>query len=112
MQPITRTRQIRRLRSPFVSKNMFYFCLIWIVLLILVLSIRRAWISDDAFITFRVIDNFINGYGLTWNPQERVQVYTHPLWMFLMLPLYAITRNPFLLARPLHSFLHWPLWCY
>jgi len=26
--------------------------------------LRTAWLSDDAFITFRVIDNFVNGYGL------------------------------------------------
>ncbi len=40
--------------------------------------------SDDAYITLRTVDNFINGYGLTWNISERVQAYTHPLWMFLL----------------------------
>ncbi|MCD4674143.1 MAG: glycosyltransferase family 39 protein, partial [Anaerolineaceae bacterium] len=48
------------------------------------LIIRRAWICDDAYITFRTIDNFFNGYRLTWNITERVQVYTHPLWMLLL----------------------------
>ncbi len=48
------------------------------------LAFRRAWASDDAFITFRTVDNFINGYRLTWNTVERVQGYTHPLWMFLV----------------------------
>lgn len=45
---------------------------------------RRAWLSDDTFITFRTIDNFLNGYGLVWNVGERVQAYTHPLWMFIL----------------------------
>jgi len=49
---------------------------LWIIL-------NRAWVSDDAYITFRVVDNFLNGYGLRWNINERVQVFTHPLWMFL-----------------------------
>lgn len=54
---------------------------------------RTAWLSDDAYITFRVVDNFISGYGLTWNIAERVQVYTHPLWMLLISGLYFFTRD-------------------
>ena len=43
--------------------------------------------------TFRTVDNFINGYGLTWNTAERVQVYTHPMWMFLVSAAYFFTRE-------------------
>jgi arabinofuranosyltransferase len=55
--------------------------------------LSRAWIADDAFITWRVIDNFANGYGLRWNTDERVQVFTHPLWALLHVPLYAATGS-------------------
>lgn len=48
-----------------------------------VILFRSAWLCDDAFITFRVVDNFIHGHGLRWNITERVQAYTHPLWMFV-----------------------------
>ncbi|TGL92957.1 hypothetical protein EHQ76_19350 [Leptospira barantonii] len=48
---------------------------------------QSAWLSDDSFITFRVVDNFLNGFGLRWNPLERVQVFTHPLWLFLLIPI-------------------------
>ncbi|MDP7573157.1 MAG: hypothetical protein QF391_16270, partial [Myxococcota bacterium] len=48
---------------------------------VLSVVIAQAWVSDDAFITFRVIDNFVHGYGLRWNVDERVEVYTHPLWL-------------------------------
>lgn len=58
--------------------------------------LSQAWVSDDAFITFRVIDNFVNGYGLRWNVDERVEVYTHPLWMLLLTPFHAVSGNPFL----------------
>jgi len=53
--------------------------------------VASAWLHEDAYITFRVIDNFLDGRGLTWNPAERVQVYTHPLWLVLLTPLTALT---------------------
>jgi arabinofuranosyltransferase len=54
---------------------------------------RTAWIGDDAFITMRTVDNWVNGYGLTWNVDERVQTYTHPLWMFLLSAFYIVIRD-------------------
>lgn len=57
--------------------------------------LRTAWLSDDAYITFRTVDNFVNGYGLRWNVAERVQAYTHPLWMLLVAAPYALTREAF-----------------
>jgi arabinofuranosyltransferase len=61
-----------------------------------VLVLRRAWLCDDAFITFRTVDNFINGHRLTWNISERVQTYTHPLWMLLLSLFYFFTREIYL----------------
>lgn len=49
-----------------------------------VLTARTAWVCDDAFITFRTVDNFLHGHGLRWNVAERVQTYTHPLWLLLV----------------------------
>jgi arabinofuranosyltransferase len=66
------------------------------LLLFLILTLRRAWLSDDAYITFRTVDNFINGYRLTWNVSERVQSYTHPLWMFLVSLFYFFTHEIYL----------------
>ena len=57
--------------------------------------LANAWIGDDAYITFRVVDNFLNGYGLTFNPDERVQAYTHPLWMLVLSAAYAVTSDLF-----------------
>lgn len=62
--------------------------LLLILLLFTIIVLRNAWISDDAYITFRTIENFIHQHGLTYNVGERVQVYTHPLWMFLLASLY------------------------
>src|SRR2546421_1635850 len=59
----------------------------------LFIVVKDAWLSDDAYITFRVVDNFIHGYGLTWNIDERVQTYTNPLWMFLLSLVYFFTHE-------------------
>ncbi len=61
-----------------------------------VVLIRTAWVNDDAYITLRTVDNFVSGRGLTWNPDERVQAYTHPLWMFLLAGPYALTHESYL----------------
>jgi arabinofuranosyltransferase len=59
------------------------------------LVVARAWMSDDAFLTIRTLDNFVNGYGLRWNVAERVQAFTHPLWALVLLGPYAVTREPY-----------------
>lgn len=55
--------------------------------------LSSAWLCDDAYITFRVVDNAINGHGLVWNTGERVQVYTNPLMMLLMVAASFVTRE-------------------
>jgi len=57
--------------------------------------VLTAWVSDDAYMTFRTIDNFVHGYGLRWNAAERVQAYTHPLWMSLVAVFYWWTGEPY-----------------
>ncbi len=46
--------------------------------------ITRMWVAEDAYITFRYIDNFLHGYGLVYNVGDRVEGFTHPLWLFLV----------------------------
>ena len=57
--------------------------------------IRTAWISDDAAITLRSVLNLLHGYGATYNVDERVQAYTHPLWFGLIAAASLVTRNVF-----------------
>jgi len=47
------------------------------------LVIRTSWVSDDAIITFRSLENFLHGYGMVFNIGERVQTFTHPLWFLI-----------------------------
>lgn len=55
-----------------------------------------GWCDEDIYISFRVLENFFQGYGMTFNPPERVMVITEPLWMYLQIPLYGVLRNPIL----------------
>ncbi|MHB8873681.1 MAG: hypothetical protein ACYC8T_08345 [Myxococcaceae bacterium] len=55
----------------------------------------HAWVVDDAYITLRTIDNLVHGFGLRWNVDERVQSFTHPLWLFAVALPYAFTREAF-----------------
>jgi arabinofuranosyltransferase len=68
-----------------------------LLLLVYVLAVN-AWILDDAYITFRSVENFLNGHGLRWNVDERVQAYTHPLWFFVVSALVALTEEVYLTA--------------
>ncbi len=63
-----------------------------------VVVLRNAWVCDDAYISFRTVDNFIHGYGLTWNVDERVQAFTHPLWVFVMALPYLVSGNIYFTA--------------
>lgn len=67
-----------------------------LLVLFVVVFLRTAWVCDDAYITMRAVDNFIRGYGLTWNTFERVQAYTHPLWMLFISFWYFFSRNIYL----------------
>lgn len=63
------------------------------LVLFVAVCVANAWVVDDAYITLRTADNFLHGHGLRWNTFERVQTYTHPLWMMLMTVVYAVTRE-------------------
>ena len=49
-----------------------------------VLVISRIWVAEDAYITFRVVENLFYGAGLVYNPGENIEAYSHPLWMMLL----------------------------
>jgi arabinofuranosyltransferase len=60
--------------------------------------VLSAWLCDDAFISFRVVDNLIHGRGLVWNVDERVQTFTNTLWTLLVSLAYWPFRNIVLVA--------------
>lgn len=86
--------------------------LVWLLgALFLTLLVRTAWVCDDAYITFRVVDNLWNGHGLRWNADERVQSYTNPLWMLVMAVCYGPTRDVYYTSLGVSiAFSLWTAW--
>jgi hypothetical protein len=54
----------------------------------------RYHIVDDAFTSFRYAQNLIDGYGLVYNPGERVEGYTNFLWTLIIACFMKIGFSP------------------
>lgn len=71
----------------------------------LLLGLWRAWslrwVCDDAFITFRYADNFLAGRGFVYNAGERVEGYTHFLWLCLITAGRALGVDPIVATQVL-----------
>lgn len=77
------------------TKKAFTIFLIFLIFLFAIVLFRTAWISDDSYISFKSVDNFVNGYGLNWNVGERVQTFTNPLWVLIVSGFYSFSNEPF-----------------
>jgi len=75
------------------------------LIIFIYLFVVNSWMNDDAYITFRMIDNFIHGYGLRWNIAERVYINIHPLWMFLISVFYFFSKEPYFTTLLISFFL-------
>ena len=75
-----------------LDKSAMHVALLALALTVL---LRTAWMCDDAEITLRCVMNFLHGYGPTFNADERVQAFTHPLWFLLISAATPIFGNIF-----------------
>lgn len=66
-----------------------------VFLVFLLVLLRNAWVTEDAYVTFRTLDNLVHGQGLRWNAVERVQAFTNPLWLFTLAPFYFVFGDPY-----------------
>jgi arabinofuranosyltransferase len=69
-----------------------------LLLVFVAVLVRTAWISDDGLISLRTVLNVTHGNGLTFNVGERVQTFTHPLWLALLTAVYLVIRNVYYAA--------------
>lgn len=63
----------------------------------------KSAVYEDAYIAYRVVENYLSGYGLNWNLDERVQVFSSPLWLLLHIPFQAVFHNIYLVSLGLSS---------
>ncbi|MFC9994974.1 hypothetical protein [Nocardia sp. NPDC127526] len=60
------------------------------VLVFGVLAFQRRWISDDGLIVVRVVQQILAGAGPDYNPFERAEAGTSPLWVWLLAGVAAV----------------------
>jgi arabinofuranosyltransferase len=69
--------------------------LIAAALTIFVVNVTHLYsVTDDAYISYRYLDNWLAGHGLVFNPGERVEGYTNLLWILLIAPWRALGLSP------------------
>jgi arabinofuranosyltransferase len=65
--------------------DLFNLALILLPIVIFVIGAwKYRWMSEDGFINLRVVSELRAGHGPVFNPGERVEAYTSPLWLFVL----------------------------
>lgn len=65
---------------------------------------HSGYAVDDAYISFRYLDNLLDGVGLVFNAEERVEGYTNLLWILLLIPWRMLGLSPETAALMLNVF--------
>lgn len=77
------------------SQRSWHLICVVLLALMLLIFLKNAWICDDAYINFRSLEQLYAGNGPNWNPHERVQGYTSPLWYWLLALARAVSSDHF-----------------
>lgn len=64
----------------------------------------NVFYQDDVFITFRYVNNFLEGEGLVFNPGEQIEGYTNFLWVLLLSALGKLGIDYIRFAQYLSAF--------
>lgn len=77
------------------SKLILFFVIVIFVAQCLYLNFSQ----DDAFISYRYVQNFIQGNGLVFNSGERVEGYTNFLWIMILSIFTKLGFNIILISK-------------
>ncbi len=78
-------------RSPQLDRRVAWAFVVPALLLGLYALVSQAAVFDDAYISFRYIDNWFRGNGLVFNVGEYVEGYSNPLWVGLVGLMHGVT---------------------
>jgi arabinofuranosyltransferase len=86
IRPITVTSQLDTEESSGVQvADLVKLALLLLPIVIFIIGAwKYRWMSDDGFINLRVVSELRAGHGPVFNPGERVEAYTSPLWLFML----------------------------
>lgn len=97
--------------SPF-TKTRSHQAIYWLLgIFSTFLFLKNVWVAEDAFIILRTVDQYLHGNGFRWNPHDRTQVYTSPLWFLLIIATTLFSKTLYLnlvgLSLAMHIGLLW-----
>src|SRR6476646_3204065 len=55
-----------------------------VVAMLAMLAWQHRWTFEDGFINFRIVKQLEAGHGPVFNPGQRVEAFTSPLWLFVL----------------------------
>ncbi|MBK8551514.1 MAG: hypothetical protein IPL53_10830 [Ignavibacteria bacterium] len=70
--------------KPGISNKLIFGFLIVLSIAFVFICTDNRFIQDDAYISFRYVQNFVDGNGLVFNIGERVEGYTNLLWVLIL----------------------------
>ncbi|MEO8447750.1 MAG: tetratricopeptide repeat protein [bacterium] len=86
-------KQNTPLKKSSDNKSIVIGILVALSVFFVIICINNKFIQDDAFISFRYIQNFVNGNGLVFNIGERVEGYTNLLWVLILSVFVSLKIN-------------------
>lgn len=84
-------KQTEQKQKPVISNSFTIGLLAALSVAFVFICINHKFIQDDAYISFRYIQNFTDGNGLVFNIGEKVEGYTNLLWV-LILSLFVMLK--------------------
>ncbi len=72
--------------SPLLRRNQLLLLVAPVVAFAL-LAWQRRWMQEDAFINLRIVDQVVAGHGPVFDAGQRVEAYTSPLWLGVLVLL-------------------------
>ncbi len=85
-----------------IASFTFFGCLL--AIFVIYVRLFSGFIVDDAFITFRYVQQVVHGHGFVYNPGEPVEGYSNFLWLMLLVPFARLGLDLTLSAKGLGVF--------
>jgi len=95
---------MKEIEQVLKEKNFVYVSLMMIIMLGVILAVVNHSIIDDAYISFRYSENFVEGNGLVFNEGEYVEGYSNFLWVLIMSFFMFFGISPILISKILGIF--------
>jgi len=95
---MVRERRVEGVRIGKVRQRSMMLIAVASGVFVFLVFLKIAWVSDDAYIIFRSLEQLFDGNGPRWNPHNRVQGYTSPLWYWSLAVFRIFSGEVFLNA--------------